>query len=99
MAMVAYEHVLEMARQLKPEEQQALIKALQPQTALPINRELVLAEFARRKAAGLFENAESLYGKFAYPQVELTEEALLATIREFSTEWEDELDEFYSDNI
>jgi hypothetical protein len=94
---VRYEDVLELAKQLKPEEQTALIEYLRARQTGQVTREMLLAEFERRKAAGLFENAESLYGKFAEPYVELSEEELEATIREASTEWEKELDEFFGD--
>ena len=94
---VRYEDVLELAKQLKPEEQIALIEYLRARQSGQVTREMLLAEFERRKSAGLFENAESLYGKFAEPRVDITEEALETTIREASTEWEKELDEFFGD--
>ena len=94
---VRYEDVLELAKQLTPEEQTALIEYLRARQSGQVTRAMLLAEFERRKAAGLFENAESLYGKFAVPHVDISEEVLEATIREASTEWEKELDEFFGD--
>src|SRR5690242_16665719 len=94
---VRYEDVLVLAKQLKPEEQIALIEYLRARQTGQVTREMLLAEFERRKAAGLFENAESLYGKYAEPRVDISEAELEATIREASTEWEKELDEFFSD--
>ena len=95
--VVRYEDVLELAKQLTPEEQTALIEHLRARQTGQVTREMLLAEFERRKAAGLFENAQSLYGKYAEPRVDISEEALEASIREASTEWEKELDEFFGD--
>jgi hypothetical protein len=95
---VNYEYVLQLAKKLKPEEQTALIEQLRAQQRGQITREALLAEFERRKAAGAFVDAEDLYGKYANPAVDISEEELEATIREASTEWEKELDEFFGDD-
>ena len=44
-----------------------------------------------------FEKVESLRNKYADPPLELTDEELLASLHEIATEWEAELDEFFSD--
>lgn len=101
MADITFEEVAQLAEKLTIEEQAALIKRLQ-QRVQPrrygLTREQVLAEFERRKANGEFENAESLYGKFAHPGADLDDNSLLKTIHEIATEWEKELDEFFGDD-
>lgn len=91
---VTYEYVLELAKQLKPAEQTALIENLKAAQSGQITRERLLAEFERRKASGAFEHTESLYGKYANPSLDISAEALEATIHEAATAWEEELDEF-----
>jgi hypothetical protein len=91
---VNYAHVLELAKQLTPEEQTALIETLRAKQRGQVTREMLMAEFERRKAAGLFENAESLYGKYANPDIDISAEQLEADIREAATEWEKELDDY-----
>jgi hypothetical protein len=89
---VSYEYVLQLAKQLKPEEQNALIEQLRAQQRGQITREALLAEFERRKAAGAFERAEDLYGKYANPAVDISVEELEATLREIGTEWKKQFD-------
>ncbi|MBI5670839.1 MAG: hypothetical protein HZC41_22840 [Chloroflexi bacterium] len=101
MADISFEEVAQLAEKLTKEEQAALIERLQ-QRVHPrrsgLTQEQVLAEFERRKANGEFENAESLYGKFAHPATDLADDSLLKTIHEIATEWEQELDEFFGDD-
>jgi hypothetical protein len=82
-----------MAEQLNRAEQAALVERLQSRLSGRVTREALLAEFERRKEARVFQDAESLYGKYAEPSVDLSAEELEASIREFSTEWEKELDD------
>jgi hypothetical protein len=89
-----YAQVLELAKQLTPEEQTALIETLRAKQRGQVTREMLMAESERRKAAGLFENAESLYGKYANPDIDISAEQLEADIREAATEWEKELDDY-----
>jgi hypothetical protein len=94
--------VYQAAMQLPPEDRDALIERLQLQKRLnrsePVTRETLLAELERRRAAGLYENLESLRGKYASPAMDdVTDEQLLAHLHEIATEWESELDE-YGDN-
>jgi hypothetical protein len=97
MADITFEHVLELAEQLTPDERAQLIERLQAtlkSTATgSVTREMILAEFERRKAAGAFEHVESLYGKYAVPGVEWSQEEIDAYLHEIGTEWEKEMDE------
>jgi hypothetical protein len=94
---VNYADVLEMAKQLTPEEQTALIETLRAKQRGQVTREMLLAEFERRKAAGEDQHDNLFFGKYANPSVDISEEQLLADIHEAATEWEKELDEFYGD--
>lgn len=55
---------------------------------------MITTERQRRLAAGEFEHAISLLGRFARPDLDLSAEELEAGIKEFSTEWEQELDDY-----
>lgn len=93
---VTYEYVLELAKQLKPAEQTALIENLKAAQSGQITRELLLAEFERRKASGAFDRPNDLYfGKYANLDLDISAEELEATIHEAATAWEEELDEFH----
>ena len=60
----------------------------------PTRQELI-DELNTLRALGAFENIESLYGKFANPNVpEINEEDFHAMLHDIATEWEQELDEF-----
>ncbi len=61
-----------------------------------VTRESLLAEHARLKASGAFDRVESLADRYAQPGLNLTEEQLNADLREIRTEWEKEIDEFFS---
>jgi hypothetical protein len=63
----------------------------------PTRAELI-AELDQLRTAGAFANGESLYGKYANPNVpEISEEEFHAQMHVIATEWEQELDEFTSD--
>ena len=96
--VVRYEEVLELAKQLKPEEQAALIETLRARTTGRVTREMLLAEFERRKAAGDTGNDTLYFGKYANPKVNISTEELEATLHEAATEWEKEIDEFFGDD-
>jgi hypothetical protein len=58
-------------------------------------REELIQELNDLRAAGAFENLESLYGKYANSNTpELSEEDFHADLNVIATEWEQELDEF-----
>ncbi len=102
MSDVTFEQVLEMAEQLTAEERARLVEWLQAKIPRKftgqVTREMLLAEHERLKAAGAFENVESLYGKFANPEVDISEEELNAYLHEIGTEWEKEMDEIVGDD-
>ena len=76
-----------------------LRKRLQQKLPAPgsprVTRETILAEHARLVAAGAFDNAESLLGRYARPGLDLSFEELEAGISEFANEWEQELDDIF----
>lgn len=60
-------------------------------------REELIDELHQLRAAGVFENVESLYGKYANPNVpEMTAEEFHAELHAIVTEWEQELDDLDS---
>jgi hypothetical protein len=102
MSDMVLEQIIEMAKQLTPEENQELIERLQSrvprQFSGMVSREVLLAEHERLKLAGAFDNVESLRGKFARPDLDISEEELNATIREIRDQWKEDFEEFADDS-
>ena len=97
MSDVTLEQVVQMIAQLSDEDRAKLVESLRAtETILPeghVSREMVLGEYARRLAAGAFNNVESLYGRYAKSDLDLSLENIEAAIHDNS--WEDELGEFF----
>jgi hypothetical protein len=95
---VTVEQVVRLAEQLSPSDRVLLIHRLQAITpdSERVTREMIVAEHARRVAAGAFKNVESLYGHYARPGLDLSFEDIEAAIDEYS--WEDELDELFDED-
>jgi hypothetical protein len=102
MSAAILDQIFELAEQLTPEEKLALAIQLQvpmsEDTDEEVTREQLIAELEQLRAAGAFDNVESLYGKFANPAVDLSQEDLDAYLHEISTAWETEIDEFFGDS-
>jgi hypothetical protein len=98
MADITFEEILQAAQKLNPQQKALLIQSLEiPPLDMPTREELI-AELEALRAAGAFDNVESLRNKYANPAFDaLTDEQLSADIREAATEWEKELDEFFGD--
>lgn len=100
--MVTFEQVYMLAEQLKEEEQAALAEKLLAKRPRKftgqVTREMLLAEHERLKAAGAFENVESLRGKYANPAVDVSEEELNEYLIQVGREWEEEIDELIDDD-
>jgi hypothetical protein len=61
-------------------------------------REQLIAELESLRTASDFDHVESLPNKYAnFALDDMTNEQLSADIHEAATEWEQELDEFFSD--
>jgi hypothetical protein len=88
--MITLEHILELARQLKPEEQTALIESLQHTAQISFTHHDARIEIDRRKAAGAV--IEDLYGRYAQPPVDLSKEKLEETLREAGTAWNEDVE-------
>ncbi len=102
MSDITFEQVYEWAKQLPSEKRAELVERLQEtlphKWTRPVTREMLLAEFERKKAAGAFKNLESLRGKFANPHVSIGAEELDAYLHEIGTEWEQEIVDIGGDN-
>ena len=62
-------------------------------------REELIQELRVLQAAGAFNNADSLYGQYANPDLtHLSEADFHAELHAVATEWEQELDEFDTDH-
>ena len=105
MTDVTLEYVVELAEQLTPADQVALVEHLQVDRYVPppldmgITREALLAKHARLLAEEAFENVESLRNRYARPGLDISAEELDAYLREIGTEWEKELNEFFGDEV
>jgi len=100
MADLTFEEIAELAEKLTPDEQAALGERLRSksQSRRGLTREQILAEFQRRKTSGEFEYIESLYGQFAHPDLDLSDDSLNTMLHAIATEWENELDEYFGNS-
>lgn len=102
MADITYAEIVKLTEQLSPAERAALARHLQADAAprdTRITREEILAEHQQLVGAGAFKNLESMADKYARPgQPDLDFDTLEAGIREFSNEWEKELDELFGED-
>ena len=100
MADVTLEQIVQMIAHLSPEDRNLLVHGLKSDMPIisetRISRETILAEHARRLAAGAFDHVESMFGRYAKPGLDPSFEDIEAAIHEHS--WEDELDEFSNDD-
>ncbi len=99
--MVTFEQVYQLAEQLSLDEQLDLAEKLRAKVPRKftgkVTREMLLAEHARLKSVGAFENVESLYGKYANTDVDIKHDDLLATIREIRDQWKKDFPELNDD--
>lgn len=99
--MVTFEQVYQLAEQLPLDEQLNLAEKLRAKVPRKltgkVTREMLLAEHERLKLVGAFENVESLYGKYANPDIDVNHEDLLATIREIRDQWKEDFPELNDD--
>ena len=99
MADITFEEILQAAQKLNPQQKALLAQSLDiPPLDMGPTREELIAELEALRAAGAFDNVESLRNKYANPALDaLTDEQISADIHEAATEWEKELDEFFGD--
>jgi hypothetical protein len=93
MEHVSLTHIIQLADQLNQDEKAILLAHLQSATDKPSSQttlSAILSEHQRRQNAGLFDSAQSLRNLYATPDLNLSEDELLAGIKEFSTAWESE---------
>jgi hypothetical protein len=72
--------------------------AFASQRSSRVTRETLLAELEQLRSEGAFEGVESLRNKYADPPLELSDNELRAGIRDFSKEWEHDLDDLFDDD-
>lgn len=94
MADITFEEIVQAAQKLSPEQKAALVYSLKLDRKISLTREQAIAELEALRTVGAFENVESLRGKYARPDVEVSEEALNAHLHQVGTEWEQDLDDF-----
>lgn len=100
MTDLSFDEIVQAAHKLTPEEKAVLAQSLwedSPSNGIRITRTFALTEFRFLKGAGAFENVESLMGKYARPDLDISEEELNAYLREVGSEWEQELDDLADD--
>jgi hypothetical protein len=98
---ISFEELVEAAQKLRPEQKAALVQTLQPEIVfeeIPLTREQAIAELEALRAAGAFNGVESMRGKYAHPELDVSGEELNAYLREVGTEWEKELDDLINDD-
>src|SRR5262245_39076879 len=98
MADISFEDILRAVQNLNSQQKARLAQSLDVMPDTGPTREELIAELETLRAAGAFNNAESLRNKYANSaSSNLTDEQLAADIHEAATEWEKELDEFFGD--
>lgn len=99
MADITLEDVVKLVDQLNFDERTALMAHLRATIPFidepPVTREKLLEEHERLRAEGAFDNATSLRNKYASPDFDLSFEELEAGIREFSNQWEEDIDDLF----
>ncbi|MHB8628634.1 MAG: hypothetical protein ACYDBJ_16500 [Aggregatilineales bacterium] len=99
MADITFEEIVQAAQKLTPPQKSALIHTLQPDFEITsLTREQAIADLEALRAAGAFEHVDSLFGKFAAPNVTWDADELDTFLREVGTEWESEMDELADDD-
>ena len=102
MADLTFEEIVREAQKLTPEQQAALVHTLQPRVESvqksPVTREQIIANRKAHLAAGAFDDQESLFGKFARPDLDVSKKELDEYLRQIGREWEEELDDLKPDN-
>lgn len=99
MVDITFAEIMQAAQKLNPEQKALLVQSLEmPSLDMGPTREQLIAELDSLRAAGAFDQVESLLNKYANPALDdLTDEQLSADIHEAATAWEQELDEFFGD--
>ncbi len=101
MSVLAYDEILEQVDHLKPAEQKALMAHLQAKwkSSARVTRELIVAEMAQKRAAGAYENVESLRNKYANEDFEnVTGEEIREYLTQLSREWEAKIDRYFTED-
>jgi hypothetical protein len=93
---MTFEQVLTAALALRPEQKAVLVKTLQvsPSPSADPTRTQLIADLEPLRAAGVFEHVTGLRNQFPAPSLKyVTDQQLLAGIRETANEWEADLGE------
>jgi hypothetical protein len=99
MADITFAEIVQAAQKLTPPQKSALIHTLQPDSQhRGLTREQAIAELEALRAAGAFDHVDSLFGKFATPDVTWDADELDTFLHEVGTEWESEMDELADDD-
>jgi hypothetical protein len=99
MADFTLKELVAAARKLSPAEKAALAQTLQVSTVATPTRAQLIDELKALQAADAFDHVESLRNKYANPALaDLSDDELRAAIHGAATEWEQELDKFYTDD-
>jgi hypothetical protein len=102
MNSLSFDQILRAAKQLTPQEKDNLIAHLRageedsPSEHGMLLREKLMAEFDRRKAAGAFDQLESLKGKFARAGTHPNAEDVESYLQSLNTAWEEDIDDLAS---
>ena len=86
------DQIVQLAEKLTPIERMVLIQRLEPDEA-PLTREQAIAELEMLRAAGAFDQVESMRGKYARPDLNISDDELNTYLREIGREWEQDIDQ------
>src|SRR5437868_3666747 len=102
MSDVTFDEVLELAKQLAPAKRLLLAMRLEESVSAPDRnnafRQALLAEHEQLRTTGAFDHVDSLFGKFATPDVAWGADELDSFLHEVGTEWEAEMNELNDDD-
>ncbi|MCU0481895.1 MAG: hypothetical protein MUE54_11910 [Anaerolineae bacterium] len=92
---ILFDEVMQLARKLSLDEQNLLIQELRlkqlvlAEVVYNPTREELIEELNTLRASGAFNHVESLYGKYANPNIpEISEAEFHAQMHAIATEWE-----------
>ncbi|MBZ0316621.1 MAG: hypothetical protein K8L91_09395 [Anaerolineae bacterium] len=93
MTHITFETIVQAVHELTPAQKMALIFSLQREMTqeVELTREQALAELEALRAAGAFDQVESLRGKYANPNIEITDDELNAYLHEIGTAWDSDI--------
>ncbi len=98
---ITFQELVQAVQKLKPEQKAALYHSLRHAAVADetsLTRAQAIAELEALRVADAFTQVESLRGKYARPDLELSEDELNTYLNEIGSAWEKELGDLIHSN-